>query len=268
MCVTADGNCFPRALSLLLFGREDNHIELRCRIVMELALHEDLYLNANIWGMEDEMLVTLASLSDHYCETNKATLRQEILTIVKNYTDMGFWQVMAASRVLRRPLHSVYPDRGYPILRHIHNQYLIPPQVESSMSSLAVMWTRIALDEDDDDTHFTANHFVPLFPLPETGPCEDIPGFERDTCDDIPEEGAFYSVLWKQHVYIAQVEVADAALQMAQVNFMGEKDGRYYWPSTCDRSEEPFCNMIAKVTAMELDTVRSTNRRQLWNATF
>ena len=82
---------------------------------MELALHEDLYLNANIWGMEDEMLVTLASLSDLYCETNKATLRQEILTIVKNYTDMGFWQVMVASRVLRRPLHSVYPDRGYPI---------------------------------------------------------------------------------------------------------------------------------------------------------
>ena len=27
-------------------------------------------------------------------------------------------------------------------------------------------------------------------------------------------------------VYIAQVEVVDAALQMAQVNFMGEKDGR------------------------------------------
>jgi len=26
---------------------------------------------------------------------------------------------------------------------------------------------------------------------------------------------AFYSVLWKQHVYIAQVEVIDAALQMA-----------------------------------------------------
>ena len=36
---------------------------------------------------------------------------------------------------------------------------------------------------------------------------------------------AFYSVLWKQHVSIAQVEDVDAALQMAQVNFMREKDG-------------------------------------------
>ena len=270
VCVKADGNCFPRALSLLLFGTEDHHLELRCRIVMELALNEDLYLNANIWGMEDQLLTTLASLSDHYCQSDKATLRQEILTIVKNSTDMGFWQVMAASRVLRRPLHSIYPDRGYPILRRIHNRYLIPPQVESNMSPLAVMWSRIAQDEDYDVAHFTANHFVPLFPLPETGPCEDIPacGFEKDACDDIPEVGAFYSVLWKKHVYIAQVELVDAALQMAQVNFMGEKDGGYYWPSTCDRSEEPFCNLIAKVKKMELDAVRSTNRRQLWIATF
>ena len=56
-------------------------------------------------------------------------------------------------------------------------------------------------------------------------------------------------------VYIAQVEVVDAALQMAQVSFMGEKDGRYYWPSTCDRSQEPFCSLIAKVKAVELDTM-------------
>ena len=67
VCVKADGNCFPRALSLLLFGTEDHHLELRCRIVMELALNEDLYLNANIWGMEDQLLTTLASLGDHYC---------------------------------------------------------------------------------------------------------------------------------------------------------------------------------------------------------
>ena len=52
-------------------------------------------------------------------------------------------------------------------------------------------------------------------------------------------------MLWKQHVYIAQVEVIDAALQMVQVNILGEKDGHYYWPSTCNRSEgtilQPDC---------------------------
>ena len=34
---------------------------------------------------------------------------------------------------------------------------------------------------------------------------------------------AFYSVLCKQHVYIAQAEVIDAALQMVQVNILGGK---------------------------------------------
>ena len=82
--------------------------------------------------------------------------------------------------------------------------------------------------------HFIANHFVPLFPLLETGPCEGIPvsGFERDTCDDIPEERAFnYVFLWKDYVNIAQAQLVDAASQMAQVNFMEEEDGRYHWPS-------------------------------------
>ena len=49
---------------------------------------------------------------------------------------------------------------------------------------------------------------------------KDADDFKRDS------KAAFYSVLWKQHVYIAQVEVIEAALQMAQVNFMEEKDGR------------------------------------------
>lgn len=49
VCVKAGGNCFARSLSLPLFGDEDQ------------------YLNAIIRGMEDELLTTLLSPSDHYC---------------------------------------------------------------------------------------------------------------------------------------------------------------------------------------------------------
>ena len=81
--------------------------------------------------------------------------------------------------------------------------------------------------------HFIANHFVPLFPLLETGPCEGIPvsGFERDTCDDIPEERAFNYVFVERLCQHYQAQLVDAASQMAQVNFMEEEDGRYHWPS-------------------------------------
>ena len=35
-----DGNCFYRSLSLVAFGNEENHIELRVRSIVELALNE------------------------------------------------------------------------------------------------------------------------------------------------------------------------------------------------------------------------------------
>ena len=35
-----DGNCLYRSLSLILFGSEDNHIEIRVRTVIELACNE------------------------------------------------------------------------------------------------------------------------------------------------------------------------------------------------------------------------------------
>ncbi|GFO47377.1 hypothetical protein PoB_007388200 [Plakobranchus ocellatus] len=40
----ADGNCVPRSLSVLIFGTLDNHVEMRCRIVLELALNSLDYL--------------------------------------------------------------------------------------------------------------------------------------------------------------------------------------------------------------------------------
>ena len=42
----SDGNCVPRALSLAVFGTEDSHLEVRCRIVLELAEHVQEYVNS------------------------------------------------------------------------------------------------------------------------------------------------------------------------------------------------------------------------------
>ena len=39
-----DGNCFFRSLSLVVFGNEENHTELRVCSIVELALNEMRYL--------------------------------------------------------------------------------------------------------------------------------------------------------------------------------------------------------------------------------
>ena len=41
----ADGNCLPRCGSVYSFGNEDNHEEIRARIVIESVQHCDQYLN-------------------------------------------------------------------------------------------------------------------------------------------------------------------------------------------------------------------------------
>ena len=43
--VSADGNCLPRSGSVLAFGQENFADEIRARLVIELALNEDYYLN-------------------------------------------------------------------------------------------------------------------------------------------------------------------------------------------------------------------------------
>ena len=43
--IIADGNCFPRALSKIIWGTECHHIEIRIRLIREGVLREDQYLN-------------------------------------------------------------------------------------------------------------------------------------------------------------------------------------------------------------------------------
>ena len=273
VCVLGDGNCFPRTLSMLLFGKEDSHLEIRCRIVMEHALNEELFQNAAIWGLSEEQLQMLASLSDQYCGDIKGTYRQEVMSIVRPATDMGLWQLMAASQMMKRPLQSVYPELGYPALRDMHNRCFVPPGIQDTASAVAIMWSTVNRDHGEESpAHFTANHFVPLFPLPEANLNETYSaayGCEKDACNiDVPHEGCFYTVLWRDGIYIAQIEEVNEEMEIASVNFMEEHEGRFFWPPKPDRSEELFSAVLTRVKEMELDEARSTQRRQLFKPVF
>lgn len=45
--VIGDGNCLPRSESVFAFGNEHNPCEIRVRIIIELCLHMELYLDNN-----------------------------------------------------------------------------------------------------------------------------------------------------------------------------------------------------------------------------
>ena len=49
ICVAGDGNCFIHSLSLPVFGTQNHHQELRCRIVMAMAINTALFLDGTNW---------------------------------------------------------------------------------------------------------------------------------------------------------------------------------------------------------------------------
>ena len=45
LSVVADGNCLPRCASILLYNSQEKHVEMRVRIIVELVVHKDTYLD-------------------------------------------------------------------------------------------------------------------------------------------------------------------------------------------------------------------------------
>ena len=45
ICIVPDGNCFCRSISQLVYGSEDHHVEMRCRIVIGSVLNFKNYID-------------------------------------------------------------------------------------------------------------------------------------------------------------------------------------------------------------------------------
>ncbi|KAK3736828.1 hypothetical protein RRG08_000579 [Elysia crispata] len=83
-----DGNCVPRSLSLAVFGTENSHLEVRFRIVLELAEHVQEYVNS----LDDTTSQVACETSNHYCDTVYDTFIQEFLEVKSLGTFIGVWQ--------------------------------------------------------------------------------------------------------------------------------------------------------------------------------
>ena len=92
--VYGDGNCLPRCGSLLLFGNEDAHVEIRVRTQVELLHHEDFYLEERNLrkGMTEQVKGNLPAIYVSYMES----YMQEALTdqVVQNYYWYGAHSVI------------------------------------------------------------------------------------------------------------------------------------------------------------------------------
>lgn len=160
VATVGDGNCVPRALSLHCFGDQDHHVELRCRIIIELVSNSSDYLD--IYADQQQMLHLL---SDSYCPDLKDTFELETLQVCKNHTYMGMWQLMAAANVFNCGVVLIYPSRGIKRYVDVFNRS-IQPRHRLSTACIAILWyVTKEHQEIMPDEHWTANHVVPLMGL-------------------------------------------------------------------------------------------------------
>ncbi len=171
--ISGDGNCLPRVGSVLAFGTEARHAEMRLRICHEMMLFQHVYMSDDFISRGwPENLIPIPSVdgymdlcSNYYAKKNLTTVEKynkEVNDVLKSGDYMGMLQLFALASVLGCPLVSVYPNRGdITAQRELHR--LIMPREMRSRSIKFVMWTRCA--EIDKNSVWYPNHFVTLLPF-------------------------------------------------------------------------------------------------------
>ena len=184
--IFGDGNCLPRTASFLAFGHEDNHIELRKRIVTELTQNEAKYLDNNVMRKgkntngNDNVVKMFAMFSNFYMgkrlnsRSIQSIYRREVLAIMKTGEWMGMWQLASLANILRRPVVSVVPKFGTFTTRcDMHRVFY--PFKDQSMEQIPVfiMWTSV--HDKGPERDFVLNHFTALLPFD-----SDHAGYDSD----------------------------------------------------------------------------------------
>ncbi|XP_076446994.1 uncharacterized protein LOC143284214 [Babylonia areolata] len=86
LCVEGDGSCFFRSLSLLLFGDEKHHVEMRCRIILEMAGNPKLFLDGRSWcGPHDrvspEEIILVKATSVSSSPSLETAFQEEVMAV-------------------------------------------------------------------------------------------------------------------------------------------------------------------------------------------
>ena len=97
--IYCDENCFPRCLSYLVYGHENNHVEMRIRIVTEGILNKGHYLQesylkkgaCNTYSHRTPSL-QFAMYSDTFYGDVGSTYENEMIDVARSGTYMGMWQ--------------------------------------------------------------------------------------------------------------------------------------------------------------------------------
>ena len=194
-----DGNCFPRALSTLVYGNQFHFQEMRGRIVYEGVQNMNHYLRQNYLthgaNVSSYSRAKLSEIFTQYSEEYRPgthispqivnqVYQDELLKVAKNSSYCGVWQIFMAANVLQQPVFSHYPDTLNANITNDLNRTMYPinPCIQKK-PAVHILWTYM------NRANGYPNHFVPLLPI--------------EMCDTVTPE-----ILQPHHPH--EVEAADS----------------------------------------------------------
>ena len=161
---TPNGNCFFNSASLIVFGHEDNNIQLRLAVIVELMAHADHYLQQPVFEQDvfyrDEALNNINIVQDNSFKKAKEYI-SELKLMCKPYSWCSMIAFFGLASVLHRPVESLFPNTGSEFMNQAYNRIIMPRQDEYFHPHCIIMWSSISAINFQNSGR--ADHFVPVF---------------------------------------------------------------------------------------------------------
>ena len=172
ICIVPDGNCFCRSISQLVYGSEEHHVEMRCRIVIDSVLNLKNYTDHDyLMRCANHVHKNCSNIAGNYCccsgvknvgnrdkslkgIKSKSVFREDVMRICSLKEYCGPWQFHSAANVLTTKLVMVFPSWNIQSDVGTDYNHVFCP---SEMRKFGLLWTSVCSDNRN-----IYNHIVPL----------------------------------------------------------------------------------------------------------
>ena len=166
-----DGNCLFRAVSMLLFEDDSEHIHLRVRAVFELCQNYDYYLGIelpqrqqDVWKRLTEEQQSHGGIMQRQINHNLlvSSFQQDVVELAKLNGWATMYAVEALSNVVGRKIYSVCPDNMCSRLKDVYHKVVNPIVCAGAdlKMPICILWGKDG--HIDTRKPYQPNHFLPL----------------------------------------------------------------------------------------------------------
>ena len=169
--VSKDGNCFPRAISKIVFNTESQHQQIRVRLLKEAIVNKDKYLNNDYLrkGVDHLAGVDLVQHYSTYSDKYNSSMTLDDVTVHQIFKTewfeyrllgsySGAYQIHSASTVIQSWIRCHYPLTSIQSINKDLNRSFYPVSTndERNLKICHIQWTK------SSENSIRLEHFVPL----------------------------------------------------------------------------------------------------------